>query len=577
VLGDGFSRGEAVAAERAVSAADAAAEPLDPDVGLQRLTRLGVLHPAPDGRWVFRHPLLRAALEEALPAGRRRQLHRLVLTELSGGAVRAGPEVIARHAALCGAHEEAFANHFQLAEEARAGHRYQDADEHFTSALAHLDDVDPRRGTVLHRRAKVRHPVQRFSDALADLAASRPYAEARGDSAALAELLLEEATVHDWSESWATSAERVEQAASLVEQAGDPALRARWLMALGRTRYRQERLDEAALHLEEAQAAARGVGDHETWAVSAMMLGMTLVSAGLLDRAEARFAEVIESCERAGDTLHLCSAYNNRIFLWLKRESLERAIADQRRATALAREIAHVQMERISTFNLAEVLFWRGDLVYALGLALRARQLQTRFLDESPLDALLVARIRCALALWGSDADLTALEASAGANSAVRATAEGEPGLAERARAEHRQAARAELCWVQEHCPPERRAPLVQTLVRLLELLLELPADADRAATWSTLVAEARRTAMAHELQEVLYFAAAAALRERRSEDARRYRKEGMNLTGQSGLWRERFAALPAALADNGSGPFPITPANQSPPNETLQTQSAIH
>jgi tetratricopeptide (TPR) repeat protein len=562
VLGDELSLAEAIAVERSVSAADRAAEPLDPPVALDRLTRLGVLRAGPGGRWQFRHPLLRAAIEESVPAARRRQLHRLVLGALpEGGVPRA---VIARHAALCGAHGEAFHNHFLLAEEARAGHHYQEADEHYTAALAHLEDGDVRRARVLAGRARVRYPVHRFADALADLAASRRHAEATGDPGAIAQLLLEEATVHDWSECWLDSAARVAEAAPLVERAGDPGLRARWSMALGRTRYREEKLEEAARHLAAGQAGARAAGDHETWAIATMLLGMTLVSAGRLDEAEAQFAEVIDSCERAGDVLHLCSAYNNRIFLWIKRESLEPAITDQRRATALAREIAHAQLERMSTFNLAELLYWRGDLAYALALARRSRELQTRFLEEGPLDALLVARISCGLALWGSDAELSAA-AQAGpvpANSAVR-----EPSGPDSARAAHLLSARHELEWVLGHCPPERRPPLVRTQVRLLELLLD--AGDDRAARWRSLVEEARRTAVAYELHEVVHFAAAAALHEGRDADARQYLDEAAALAGPSAVWRDRFADLPAAVARSAPLPFPPRPVGPG--------QSAIH
>ena len=524
VLGDEFSRAHVIAVERTVSAAERAAEPLDPQVALDRLTRLGVLRAEPDGRWEFRHPLLRAALEEALPAPRRRQLHRLVLTTLTAGEAGAlDRAVIARHAALCGAHEEAFANHFLLAEEARAAHRYQEGDEHYTAALAHLDDEDPRRGQVLAGRARVRHPVQRFAAALADLVASRRHAEAAGDPAAIAELLLEEATVYDWSESWADSAARVAQATPLVERWGDPGLRGRWLMALGRTRFREEKLEEAAAHLAAGQAAARAAGDHETWAVATMLLGTTLVSMGRLDEAEAHLAEVIERCEQAGDTLHLCSAYNNRIILWINREALDRAIVDQRRATALAREMAHVQLERMSTYNLAELLFWLGDLPHAHALARRARELQTRFLDESPLDALLVARVSCGLALWGADG---------GASPA------------------HWHEARRELAWVRDRYPPGRRSPLVQTQVRLIELLVD-PAGEDRPDRWRALVEEAGRTALHFELQEVLHFAAEAALREGRLADASGFLDEGAALAGSSRLWRDRFAQLPAATRDS--------------------------
>jgi type II secretory pathway predicted ATPase ExeA/tRNA A-37 threonylcarbamoyl transferase component Bud32 len=577
VLGDELTRGEVIAVERCVSAADRASEPLDPQVALERLTRLGVLRAEPGGRWQFRHPLLRAAIEELAPAARRRQLHRLVLTALSarGGAA---PAVIARHAALCGAHEEAFTNHFHLAEQARTGHHYQEADEHYTAALAHLDDGDARRARVLAGRAKVRYPVQRFADAMADLAASRRHAEAAGDAAALAELLLEEATIHDWSEGWVESAERVARAAPLVERAGDPGLRARWLMALGRTRYREEKMEEAAQHLAAGQAGARAVDDHETWAIATMLLGTALISVGRLDEAEAQLAEVIASCQRAGDTLHLCSAYNNRIILWIKRESLERAIADQRRATALSREIAHVQLERMSTVNLSELLYWRGDLTYALALALRARELQTRFLDEVSLDALLVARICCGLALLGSDAEVSAPTPGGlpAANSAVRGADLASPAARNPARRAHLQIATGELRWVQAHCPPERRSPLVQMQVRLLEQLVA-PAGEDHPAIWRTLVEEARRTAVTYELQETVHFAAAAALWEGRLEEARVYLDEGAALAGASQLWSDRFAALPAAVSGITSATSPTPAPAPASAAHPPPGQSAIH
>jgi eukaryotic-like serine/threonine-protein kinase len=518
VMGDGFARADvqAAAAAAAIDSSTAGGEPLDASVALDRLVRERVLRQDLGGRCRFRHPMLRAAIEDAMPAGQRRRLHRIVLDELSGrtgvGVARA---VIARHAEGCGAHEEAFLNHFALAEDARAAHHYQLADEHYSAALVHVGDADPRRVAALAGRARVRYRGQRFADALQDLRAARTLAEARGDERAVVDALLEEATIEDWRESWQSSAELVARAQPLVERAGDPGLSARWLMALGRTRLREGRLDEAVHGLHTAQTVATSTEDHETWAIASMLLGTALVSAGRLDEAERRFAAVIESCERAQDTLHLCSAYNNRIWLWFKRESLERAISDQRRATALARDIGHVQLERSCTYNLAELLYWRGDLDDALALARRARDLQRRFLDDIPLDALLVARISAAR---GDFAE-----------------------------------ARRELEWVVAHCPRERQPPLVCTQVRLIELLVGSAAPEAGApeigARWRALVEEARATVVLYELHEVLHFAAQSAVRERRIEDARRHVDEGLRLAGASAVWHDRFADLRASIS----------------------------
>jgi eukaryotic-like serine/threonine-protein kinase len=500
-----------------VTAADApAGDALDPEVALDRLGREGVLHRDAQGRHLFRHPMLRAAIEEAIPAARRRRLHEIVLGDLLS---RAGPgtsrAVIARHADRCGAHQEAFTNHFLLAEQARAAHSELVADEHYTAALAHLADEDVRRGAVFAGRAKVRSRVQRFSDALQDLHASYPHAEAARDHRALVELLLEEATIHDWRDTWQAGADLVARAAPLVQQSGDARLRARWLMALGRTRFREGKLEPAAIHLSEAHAIAGKVEDHETWAIAGMLLGHVMVSTERLDEAESLLGAVIASCERAHDNLHLCSAYNNRIWLWLKRESLERAIADQRRATALAREIGHVQLERSCTYNLAEFLYWRGELAEALELARRARDLQTRFLDEVPIDALLVARI---------------------------SLARGELSIA-----------REELDWVLARCPEDHRSPLVDTQIRMVELMVRT-ARPDASESWRGLVDRARRIrSIYYELHEVVHFAATEALRDRRLDDARRYVDEGARLAGPAGVWRERFARLRQALEGSSS------------------------
>jgi hypothetical protein len=221
-----------------------------------------------------------------------------------------------------------------------------------------------------------------------------------------------------------------------------------------------------------------------------MLLGTVLVTAGQLDEAQAVLDAVIAECEAAGDRLHLCSALNDRMWVWIKRDLLDRGIEDQRAATALARELGHPHLERSSTYNLAELLHWRGSFDEALLLAHRSRSLQERFVGPSPLDALLVARI----------------EAARG----IRAT--------------------RELAWIDETCGELTGATAMQRTV--IQLVVDNVTD---AAAWEAAIASARATTVLYELAEALWFAA------RTTRDAR-WMTEGRLLGHPS--WNDRFAGL---------------------------------
>jgi hypothetical protein len=185
---------------------------------------------------------------------------------------------------------------------------------------------------------------------------------------------------------------------------------------------------------------------------------------------------------------------------------------------------------------------------------------------------LLVARISCGLALYASDSELSATPPGPdpAANSAVRGTDPPGPPPPD-LRSEHLLVARRELEWVLDHCPPERRPPLVRMHVRLIQLLTDAPLAPDLSESWRTLVEEARRTTVAYELHEVVHLAAAAALRDGRLEDAHRYRHEGAALAGPSDCWQERFAALPAAVTGSRSWPLPPTPRIQAAAQSAVQ------
>jgi tetratricopeptide (TPR) repeat protein len=112
--------------------------------------------------------------------------------------------------------------------------------------------------------------------------------------------------------------------------------------------------------------------------------------------AERRFDEVVALCTKAEDWLHLGAAFANRSLL-KAREALDRPMADLRRAIQLAREVGNPWSERIATYNVAELLHWRGEADEALVLARRARMLEERFIERPiPDSALLIGRIQVA-------------------------------------------------------------------------------------------------------------------------------------------------------------------------------------
>lgn len=517
VIGDELAPLEIEAIER-LPGASLGALAVDPGVGLAQLERAGLLvpHPRGEGRRTFRHPMVREAIEARTPAPRRRAFHAAVLAHLATLPERHF-ERIARHAAAAGEPQTAADAHAELADEARRRHDFVEVEQHETATLELVDEADvARRERALGGRGKVRYRLQRFEEALIDLRAARALAEARGDVAVAVDLLLEEATVLDWLEDYPSSAVAGAQAIERALSLDDPRLAARGLFASGRAACRTQHMAEGIAAIEEASRRALALGDHEGHVIALLTLIGTLTVAGRLDDAESRGEEVVVACERAGDAFHLCSAYINRVFLWVKRHAHDRALDDQRRAVALARELGHAQLERMATFNLAELLYWTGALAEALPLARRCRDLQRRFFNQrpSPDDALLLARIHLAS---GEDED-----------------------------------AARELAEVRASSPEASLTPCARTLVRLVQKALD-----DRHAgrfdleEWASIVAEARETATLHEHAEALHAAILTAIRCGSRVEARRLLGEAEGAA--EGFWRQRFSELSTRGEPTGS------------------------
>ncbi|RKH38668.1 serine/threonine-protein kinase PknK, partial [Corallococcus sicarius] len=486
---------------------------LDAGAGLQRLARAGLLRPAGPGRFAFRHPLLREALEALLPPAPRRALHAAALRASVGDDV-AERRRRARHAAACGAHQEAARDYLALAEEARAGHLSVEAEQHYTRALALLPESDTaRRAQALAGRGRVRHRLQRFRESLADLAAARTLAKARKDAALEVDLLLEEATARDWMEDSEGSAACTREAMDAIEPLDAPRLSLRCGLARGRLHVRQGEWAAAARVLASTAEGAEGARDHETLVVSLALLGASLTFLDRAPEAAARFDEALARCEAAGDGLHKAAVLSNRVLLWLRQGDVARMEEDLRRAMALGRELAHAQMERWSTFNLSEVLYMQGRLDEALPLAWRAHELGVRFFREHPVpvDALLIARILAAA---------------------------GDEGAAAR-----------QLAWISQRCPPESLPPTA-IMRRLVELQVhQQAAGAFHAPDWDALHAEAEALASPDEKMEILLQATRIARGTGAMGEARAWLARAAQAVAEAPLWSTRFHAVQAALA----------------------------
>ncbi|RKH50328.1 serine/threonine-protein kinase PknK, partial [Corallococcus sp. AB050B] len=485
---------------------------LDAGAGLQRLARAGLLRPTSPGRFAFRHPLLREALEALLPSAPRRALHAAALKASVGDDV-AERRRRAHHAAVCGAHQEASRDYLALAEEARAGHLPVEAEQHYTRALALLPESDDaRRAQALAGRGKVRHRLQRFRESLADLSAARALARTRGDAALEVDLLLEEATARDWMEDSDGSAACTREALDAIESLDAPRLSIRCGLARGRLHVRQGEWAAAARVLTSTAEGAERARDHETLVVSLALLGSALTFLDRAPEAAARFDEALERCEAAGDGLHKAAVLSNRVLLWLRQGDVSRMEADLRRAMALGRELAHAQMERWATFNLAEVLYMQGRLDEALPLAQRAHELGVRFFREHPVpvDALLLARIQAAA---GDEA-----------------------------------AAARQLAWISERCPPESLPPTA-IMRRLVELQVrQQVTGAFEATDWVALQTEADALASPDEKAEILLQATGIARRTGAMDEARAWLERAAPVVAEAPLWSTRFHALRAAL-----------------------------
>lgn len=398
VLGDEFDLGEMDAVRTYVEVEGGCDYgELDSGVAITRLTQQHLITRRPGGRYGVRHPMLRAGIESSLDADARYRLHDAVYRWLRTTPAQTAGDFARRawHAERSGRPHESVDCWLAAADADTGAHEYVRAERCFSAAIAQMDTGEASLlFTALSGRASVRRRLERWADALADIERAHAGAQALGDERAIADCLLEEATILDWTYRWAESAESVQRVAPLMARLDDRRIQARFLLARGRCEFRNHQYERALSLLDRSVDMARDVADHDTLVAALLLIPVLFIIAARPAEAEERFAEVVSLCERTGDVHHLATALNNRIVLWQSVDQLDHALADARRSMMLARRLGHTTLESTATHNLAELLYYHGQLDEALELAMRARSLYHRHAATlGPDHDLLVARI----------------------------------------------------------------------------------------------------------------------------------------------------------------------------------------
>jgi eukaryotic-like serine/threonine-protein kinase len=478
--------------------------PLDARIGLQRLQHAGLVVRRSTGRLSFRTEGVREAVARTVDDLMARRIHRAALSYHRSTPAGSSERLsrVGWHAAGAGDRAGAAAAYLELAEGAQQRHKYFEAEMLYSRSLGQLgEDAVENRLRVFRGRGIMRYRLGRHDDSLADLARAWELAVIGSSAFTRTDVLLDESMALDWLFDWPRSRELAERAQALMPEDAPAALRARVLLARGRSLHRFNRDAEAAVPLRQAERLAESAGDegYEVQVIADLLLGLILPMLGETSEAQERLSRVQQRCEEKGDELHLAAMWNNRSCLWIAHNDRERFMEDNTLVRAYARRLGNPNLDRWAHLNAAYFLYWRGEFEAALPFVRRMIEIDERCFRQGgfrPDGALLMARI-----LWAQGAE-----------------AKGASTIADVRR--HQAAARA---------AGQRALLLLPNDEMLLDMTTLLVEGGDTAA-WEALVGRARQVAQGQEIIEVLELAGVAAERRGNLAGARRWWHEALEV-----------------------------------------------
>lgn len=311
---------------------------------------------AGEEEYAFRQALLREGAYGLLTEKDRELGHRLA-GDLLDRAGETDPLILAGHFERGGMKPRAAEYYIKGAELASSRRDYLDAERWYTRALELAGElpVAAQRG-----RGLARFRLGQHAEAVSVLSAAREQVELEGNKLTQAELLLDEAMLHDWLGEYQKAEERVLEAKALELEGTSPLVEARLLLGLGRSSVRLGRMQQSADELARAAARAVHLGDegYETYVISLFMLGFVLPGLGRLNEAATALDTAHKYCEERKDLLHLGGVLSNRALVRGYCGDRAGAVADFESVIALGRKLGQLRIELIGNYNLAEYYYF---------------------------------------------------------------------------------------------------------------------------------------------------------------------------------------------------------------------------
>lgn len=316
--------------------------------GLVTAEQRGLLAVTPE-RVTFRHELIRRAVVDSLPAARRIDLNRNVLTALT---LRPGsdPARVVHHAAQVG-DQDAIARYGpRAARDATEAGAHREAAAHLRLVLRQRQRYTPAELASLLERYAVE--CYTIADSVEAVAAQREAVALRrslGDTLTLGADLRWLSRIHWWAGHATEAQDAAKEAIAVLEHAGDDRLLALALSNTAQLRMLSDQYAEAIAHGERAIALARRAGDAAILAHALNNVGTARWRSGDPD-GRRQVEESLAVALAAGEVEHACRSYAN--IIWSLLDDLRYAEADRFLPPAL--ELAD-RAEHLGFFNYLHV------------------------------------------------------------------------------------------------------------------------------------------------------------------------------------------------------------------------------